>query len=374
MKYHINSKSKNSSYIQLYEMIRDDIISGVYQYGDKLPSKRTIADDGEISVITVAHAYELLIDEGYVEAKEKSGYYVIYRTGDFYQISEENNSVNNHRNVENPFVSSGIQRPYVHGAGELSYNVLAKTMRRALLDYGEKILERSPNSGIEELRYEISKYLARNVGIHADWSQIIIGAGAEYLYGLVAQLLSDCETFAIEKPSYEKIKKVYEGAGIRVEELELGADGIQSSDLAASTAKVLHVTPFHSYPSNVSASISKKNEYLDWAKNGKYIIEDNYDSELTVSKKMDHPVYALSKQENVIYINTFSKTIAPSLRVGYMVLPKSLVALFNEKLGFYSCTVPTFEQFVLCELIKNGDFERHINKVRRKLRQMNRNK
>lgn len=368
MKYQIDQTSTTPSYIQLYDLLRTDIISGVYQYGDKLPSKRTIAEDGDVSVVTVAHAYELLMDEGYVESKEKSGYFVIYKTSDFFTVVKDGQGQIEELKVGFP---PTIERPYVHGAGELSYHILAKTMRKVLLDYGEKILERSPNEGIEELRYEISKYLARNVGIHANWSQIVIGAGAEYLYGLVAQLLNENDVFAIENPSYEKIKKVYQRAGISVEELKLGNDGILSTELCKSQAKVLHVTPFHSYPSNVSASISKKNEYIEWAKNGKYIIEDNYDSELTVSRKMDYPVYALSTRENVIYINTFSKTIAPSLRVGYMVLPQSLVEHFQEKLGFYACTVPTFEQFVLCELIKNGDFERHVNKVRRKLRQMN---
>ena len=148
--------------------------------------------------------------------------------------------------------------------------------------------------------------------------------------------------------------------------LELGHNGINTSELGNTEATVLHITPFNSFPSGITASVSKRQEYLRWAeKRNGYIIEDNYDSELTVSKKNEDTVFSLTKKENVIYLNTFSQTIAPSMRIGYMVLPKGLVEEFERKLGFYSCTVPVFEQYVLAELINNGDFERHINRVRR---------
>lgn len=362
MKYQINNKIKKAAYLQLYEMIRKDIIDGIYGYNDKLPSKRCIASDAQISVLTVAHAYELLSDEGYVTAREKSGYYVSYQSGDFYEAKQAANT----RIEKLPTFAEN--KPYIHGAGELSYNTISKTMRKTLLDYGERILERSENQGIESLRQEICLYLARNIGINAEPNQVVIGAGSEYLYSLVAQLFDDIKYVAVENPCYEKINKVYERFGYRIDKLSLGNDGIKSEELSGSSAGLLHVTPFHSYPSNVSATISKKNEYLKWSSNGRFIIEDNYDSELTVSKKMEDSLFSLSEGDNVIYINTFSRTIAPSLRAGYMILPQRLVQTFNEKLGFYSCTVPAFEQFVLCELLSSGDFERHINRVRRRLR------
>ena len=136
--------------------------------------------------------------------------------------------------------------------------------------------------------------------------------------------------------------------------------------LERTDATILHITPFHSFPSGVTASASKRQEYLKWAENRKgYIIEDNFDSELTVSKKNEDTVFSLAKHEQVIYLNTFSKTIAPSIRIGYMVLPEHLLETYREKLGFYSCSVPVFEQYVLAELMASGDFERHINRVRR---------
>ena len=147
------------------------------------------------------------------------------------------------------------------------------------------------------------------------------------------------------------------------------AAGIKTAELTRTKASVLHVTPFNSFPSGVTASVSKRHEYLRWAeKQHGYIIEDNYDSELTVSMKHEDTVYAMSQQGSVIYLNTFSETIAPSIRVGYMVLPDSLLSDFESKLGFYSCTVPVFEQYVLASLLSTGDFERHINRVRRKRR------
>ena len=151
--------------------------------------------------------------------------------------------------------------------------------------------------------------------------------------------------------------------------LKMGSDGILSSELSATDAGVLHVTPFHSYPSGITASASKRTEYLAWAqRTNSYIIEDNFDSELTVSAKNEDPLFSLSADGRVIYLNTFSRTIAPSMRVGYLVLPETLLDTFEEKLGFYSCTVPVFEQYVLAQLISDGSFERHINRIRRQRR------
>ena len=181
--------------------------------------------------------------------------------------------------------------------------------------------------------------------------------------------MGESSIFALENPSYSKIHQVYRANGVECDMLKMGSSGIKTAELARTQASVLHVTPFNSYPSGVTASVSKRHEYLRWAeKRGGYIIEDNYDSELTVSMKNEDTVFSMSKHGSVIYLNTFSETIAPSIRVGYMVLPEKLLADFETKLGFYSCTVPLFEQYVLAELINGGDFERHINRVRRKRR------
>ena len=356
MKYKIE-KGQGAAYLQIYRQIKADIVAENYRFNEKLPSKRLLADECGVSTITVEHAYALLADEGYVEPRERSGYFVIFRKSDGF-ASEGDTAV-----TEYDFVRSDERYP------DFPISVLSKTMRRVLTDRGEAILEKSPNSGCAELREAIRRYLARNRGINVEPGQIVIGAGAEYLYGLIIGLLGRERTYAIESPSYNKIEQVYRASDIRYEALPLTSSGIDSEALSESTADVLHTTPYRSYPTGVTATASKLHEYLRWAERGdRFIIEDDFESEFSISAKPIETLFSLSERDNVIYMNTFSKTVSPSLRIGYMVLPERLVGSFEEKLGFYSCTVPTFMQYVLTELITNGDFERHINRVRRKKR------
>lgn len=356
MKYIIDITENTPAYLQLYRQVRDDIVKNIYPYNSKLPSKRTIADEVGVSTVTIEHAYALLCDEGYIESRERSGYFVIFRANDGFAASVNKGSRNIHPSYRDAD-STSVEFPF---------SVLTKTMRRVMSDLGEGILEKSPNVGCLELREEISRYLARSRGICAEPEQIIIGSGSEYLYGLIVELLGRNQKYAIESPSYKKIEQVYRACDVTYDMLPLGNDGIESSYLWKSNADILHVSPYRSFPSGVSASASKKHEYIHWAsKNNRYIVEDDFESEFSVSKKPEETIFSNSAKDNVIYMNTFSKTISPALRVGYMVLPKHLVTYFEEKLGFYSCTVPTYIQFVLAELISNGDFERHINRVRR---------
>ena len=355
MNFQLDALSKEPAYLQLYHKLVEDIVLNIFPYGAKLPSKRTIALDAAVSVITVEHAMDLLCEEGYIESRERSGYYVAYKSSEFLGQPASEKCTLVLRIGQHPTSDSLIP-----------YSVAAKTIRRVLQDYGERILVKSPNQGCQELRMEICAYLARSRGILVKPSQVIIGSGAEYFYGLLVQLLGTEYPYAVENPCYEKILLVYKAMGAAVERLDLSSDGILTEELDRSKAKYLHVTPFHSYPSGVTASISKKQEYLRWAedRNG-ILIEDNYDSELTVSRKPEEALFSMTEDLNVVYINTFSKTVAPSIRIGYMILPDRLTKLFNEKLGFYSCTVPVLDQYAIAELIRNGDFERHINRVRR---------
>ena len=351
MKYKVD-KSIRPAYLQIYRQIKEDIISGNYPYNSKLPSKRLLADETETSTVTVEHAYALLCDEGYVESRERSGFFVIFRNSDGFALppAAEVRAVAHHTN-SNP---------------DFPFSVLAKTMRNVISDLGDAILERPQNKGCPELRLAIKHYLSRNRGISVDVEQIVIGSGAEYLYGLIIELIGRNRIYGIENPSYKKIEQVYRAAEVTYDPLPLSADGIDSAALASTAASVLHTTPYRSFPTGVSASASKRHEYIRWSNAGeRYIIEDDFESEFSVSTKPEDTLFALSDRGNVIYLNTFSKTISPSLRIGYMVLPQKLVGDFDERLGFYSCTVPTFEQHVVARLLANGDFERHINKVRR---------
>ena len=349
---------KKPAYMAVYEKIKHDIIRGSYEYGAKLPSKRIAADTFGVSISTIEHAYWMLLEEGYVQSREKSGYFCIYREEDGFMPSDEEAAA--------PLLQQSFEKPE-----GFPFSVYAKTMRRVLSERGEQILVKSPNSGCAELRQAICKYLARSRGIDISAEQIVIGSGAEYLYGLIVQLLGRDRTFAIESPSYEKIEQVYRANGVSCRLLPLGKDGIESSALSSCGADVLHITPFRSFPSGVTASAAKKREYLRWAeKNDSVIIEDDFESEFTILSKPEDTVFYLDKNQRVIYVNTFSQTIAPAIRIGYMLLPERLVNDFEEKAGFYSCTVPTYEQYVLAEFISSGNFEKHINRVRRKKRKL----
>ena len=358
MKYIIDEKLSTPAYLQLYNQLRKDITDGVYVFGSKLPSKRTVATETGVSTITVEHAYDLLRDEGYIEPKERSGYFVVFCSEDgFVPVTQ------------NKFDIFAETSHIIESDDEFPFSVLAKTMRKVIGMMGEGILVRSPNSGCIELRKAIQIYLAQSRGIVADVNQIIIGSGSEYLYNLIIDLLGRNLTYGIENPSYNKIEQVYTLSNVNIQKLPLSQNGIESSALKNCSADVLHISPYRSYPSGVTASASKRHEYLKWAEKGeRFIIEDDFESEFSVSKKTEETLFCHTSKDNVIYMNTFSKTISSSLRVGYMVLPKKLAKEFEERLGFYSCTVPTYIQIVLAELIANGDFERHINRVRRKKR------
>ena len=343
-------------YLQLYQQLRDRIVAGEYPYNTKLPSKRTLAADAGVSTVTVEHAYALLCDEGYVESRERSGFVVVFQKTDGFA------NVSGHRTK----LPDGRHEPI---KSEFPLSVLNKTMRKVMSEYGQLMLEKSTNRGCLPLREAIGSYLARNRGIKVDAEQIIIGSGSEYLYGMIVGLLGRERIYGVESPSYLQIEQVYKAAGVAYESLPLTNSGIDSNALATTKAQILHTTPYRSFPSGVTATATKLHEYIRWSeRNGRYIIEDDFESEFSVSTKPAETLFALSGHDNVIYLNTFSRTVSPSLRIGYMVLPKHLVGSFEEKLGFYSCTVPTFMQCVLTELINNGDFERHINRVRRNIR------
>ena len=359
MKYVID-KEKRPVYPQLYNQIREDIVNDVLRFDSKLPSIRALAEELGISTVTVEHAYALLSDEGYVESRERSGYVVSFRKADGF-ASTAKTTHKYHPATETK-----------HAYPDFPLSVLSKTMRKVLTEHGDLLLEKSPNYGCTELREAIKQYLARNRGISVDTEQIIIGSGSEYLYEHIIMMLGRSHTYGIESPSYKKIEEIYHASEVSYELLPLSHDGIDSVSLSKTTASVIHTTPYRSFPTGVSATASKLHEYVRWAnQKNRYIIEDDFESEFSVSTKPTDTLFALSKNDNVIYLNTFSKTISPSLRIGYMVLPKHLVKTYEEKLGFYSCTVPTFMQYVLTELIDNGDFERHINRVRRGLRKQN---
>ena len=352
MKYHLNPDEKEALYLQLYHAIKSDIASGALKFGDKLPSKRFIAEELSVSVITVEHAYTLLMDEGFIESRPKSGFYVSYAPA----IKPGSKKP--------PAILEPIQEP----PDDFPYNTFERIMRNVITQHGRRILARSENNGIYELREAISDYLKRSRGIGASPDDIIIGSGAESLYPLVGNLIGRNAKIGVEDPGFEKIRKIYESYGFTVEPLPMGEDGIESEALKNTHLSAIHVTPYRSYPTGITATEAKRHEYVNWAvRTNGYIIEDDYASELAAKDGNIDTVYSINPNR-VIYINTFTKTIAPSMRTGYLILPPKLLARYKEEFSHLSCSVPVYEQLVIAEFIRGGYFERCINKRRRNQR------
>lgn len=355
--YQMENRSGESKYYFLYKEMKEDILSGVLKKGEKLPSKRTLAEHLGISLITVENAYQMLKDEGYIETRERSGYYVC-------EIHAGERAGGGARSIN----LLPVTRKYESDSSNFPTSLYFKTVRSVISEYGADLLEKSPNEGCAILRNSIAEYLLRYRGVYAQPGQIIIGSGAEHLYGAVVRLFGKDKIYGIEDPSYSQIQKVYEGTGARCEKLKMGPDGIESGLLDTTSADVLHVTPFHSYPSGVTATIGKRYEYLKWAsaRSGRYIVEDDFDSEFFMPGKPIETLFMLDNNQTVIYINTFTKSLSPSIRMGYMILPEHLLEKYKESSGAFSCTVPVLEQYVLAEFINKGYFEQHLNRVRRR--------
>ena len=342
-------------YEALYRCIRGDILSGALKAGEKLPSKRALAENLEISKITVETAYSQLLSEGYIRSEEKVGYFVeaVERPAP---------------KVVSPLpqaeaAASPLLDLTANGTEQFPFSVWSKLQREVMLDYGEKLLLPLPYQGIPELRQAIADHLAAFRGMTVDPENILIGAGTDFLYNLLIQLLGRDKTYAVEEPGYGKIRKIYAAGGVAclsapMDNLGVRPDGLEQAD-------ILHISPSHHFPTGIVTPVSRRQELLNWAKKGeKWIIEDDYDSEFRFDA---HPMAAMLSmdRERVIYMNSFSKTLAPSIRISYMVLPAPLMQAFREKLSFYSCTVPSFEQYTLARFLSRGYFEKHINRMRK---------
>ena len=340
-------------YEALYRCIRSDILSGNLKSGEKLPSKRALAQNLEVSKITVEAAYNQLLSEGYIRSEEKVGYFVeaverIARPSEVFPSALS----------ASPAPDSGFS-----GTEHFPFSVWSRLQREVMLDYGAQLLLPLPHQGIPELRHAIASHLNAFRGMHVNPDNILIGAGTDFLYNLLIQLLGRDKIYAVEEPGYSKIRKIYAAGGVTTVSAPMDIHGVRPD--ALSDAQVLHISPSHHFPTGLVTPVSRRLELLSWATaaNG-WIIEDDYDSEFRFDA---HPMPAMLSlnPDKVIYMNSFSKSLAPSIRISYMVLPSSLMALFREKLGFYSCTVPSFEQYTLARFLSRGYFEKHINRMRK---------
>ncbi len=342
-------------YEALYRCIRQDILSGALTAGEKLPSKRTLAQNLEVSKITVEGAYNQLLSEGYIRSQEKVGYFVETMERRPVQLPEP---------IAQPVSGEPLLLDLTaNGTEQFPFSVWSRLQREVMLDYGQQLLAPLPGQGIPELRRAIAAHLAAFRGMTVSPENILIGAGTDFLYNLLIQLLGRDKTYAVEEPGYGKIRKVYAAAGVSCVSAPMDSQGVRPEGLAG--ADVLHCSPSHHFPSGLVTPVSRRLALLDWARGGGWIIEDDYDSEFRFDAHPMPAMQALDHGGRVIYMNTFSKTLAPSIRISYMVLPGDLMTEFRRRLGFYSCTVASFEQYTLARFLSRGHFEKHINRMRK---------
>ena len=343
-------------YEALYRCIRGDILSGVLSPGEKLPSKRALAQNLEVSKITVEAAYNQLLSEGYICSQEKVGYFVE-------AVEQSPQPQPGAVPSDQPAPREYLLDLTANGTEQFPFSVWSRLQREVMLDYGEKLLAPLPNQGIPELRQAIADHLAAFRGMHVDPDNILIGAGTDFLYNLLIQLLGRDKIYAVEEPGYGKIRKIYAAGGVACVSAAMDPQGVVPHSLE--NADVLHCSPSHHFPSGLVTPVSRRKELLNWAVPGKWIIEDDYDSEFRFDAHPKPAMQSLDGAGRVIYMNTFSKSLAPSIRISYMVLPEQLMAQFRRRLGFYSCTVPSFEQYTLARFLSRGHFEKHINRMRK---------
>lgn len=359
--YDLAQRGNHTMYEFLYEKMKEDILQGQLEEGEKLPSKRALAEHLAISVKTVENTYDQLLLEGYIRSEEKKGYYVnhvdkIIRSRPAYASFETKYKEEQYLA---DFTANNIQYE------KFPFATWAKVMRETLTDYDTSLLKTVPFNGVEELRIQIAEYLYRYRGMQVSPDHIIIGAGTEYLYSRLLQLLGQEAVYAVENPGYRKIAKLYEANHSKWTYIDIDKQGMEIEALRQSQATVVHVSPEHHYPMGLVMPIGRRQELLAWAAQEKerYIIEDDFDCEFRMEGRSIPSIQSMDRSHRVIYMNTFSKTMVPSLRISYMVLPERLMERYVSTMNFYSCTVSGFEQYALASFMEKGYFERHIRRM-----------
>ncbi|MCQ2491755.1 MAG: PLP-dependent aminotransferase family protein [Lachnospiraceae bacterium] len=360
----IDTKKKQPIYEQIYIFIRQEIRAGALVPGSRLPSSRKLAAHLDVSRNTVDLAYGQLLSEGYIESKPKRGYFV----SSLDELFELNLEVREEVAEE---IEEEIRYPYDFSPsgvdmGMFPYNTWRKLMKEVLMDDNSEVFQKGDPKGDLSLRSAVRDYLHQSRGVNCHTSQIIIGSGMEYLLLLLAMILGKTMPVGMENPTYLQSYKVFEKLGYPVTAISMDEGGIVVDELDKSGAELAYVTPAHQYPTGIIMPVRRRHALLKWAKemDGRYILEDDYDSEFRYQGKPIPSLQGSDHHGKVIYMGTFSKAIAPAIRVSYMVLPKKLLSIYEEQLSFFSCTVSRIDQMVLGNFLKEGHFERHLNRMR----------
>ena len=369
--YSFENIDGNSMYEYLYRCIKQDILQRKLKAGEKLPSKRAFAKNLGVSTITVESAYAQLVAEGYLYSLPKRGYYVCglespaepppARPAAPAASAPAASAEPRKKTYWADFVGSSVAKDM------FPFSVWVKLLRDVTAGEDETaLLTDTSAGGIRQLRQAIARQLYQFRGMTIDPEQIVVGAGTEYLYAVLIQLLGRDKGYAVEDPGYLRLSKIYEKNDVATFHIPMDGAGIIPQKLEESGAEILHITPSHHFPTGVVMPVSRRYEFLSWASKGdsRYIIEDDYDCEFRLAGRPIPTLQSIDVMEKVIYINTFSKSLAPAFRISYLVLPRHLVTRFYDTLGFYSGTVSCLEQMTLARFLSQGYFEKHINRMR----------
>lgn len=360
----LDRTSATPLYEQLYSYIKNEIIEGRLVYGTKLPSKRQLVDMLQISQNTVETAYEQLLAEGYVEVLPRKGYYVqAYEDLEYISSSytlEEKCTPEQNLPIYN-FHPSHIDTEH------FPFSKWRKYMKNVVDERNHELLLLGKAQGELELRREIAQYLYESRGVRCTPEQLIIGAGMETLLQQLLLLFGGETTYGVEDPGYHLILNMLRAYPNQVHPLEVDEEGVKVEAIEKANIDVAYVTPSHHFPYGTVLSVNRRMKLLNWANANekRYIIEDDYDSEFRYSGKTIPSLQSYDTNEKVIYLGSFSKSLIPSLRISYMVLPLSLLPSYREKLNFYHSTVSRIDQHVLANFIHEGDFEKHVNRMRK---------
>ena len=358
--YTLDRSGASPLYEQLYRALKADILSGALPGGSRLPSGRALAEHLGLSRVTVETAYAQLLAEGYLTSRPRAGYFVEQLTPQELppRVSEPE--------AQPPEPETAQSR----SAQLFPFSVWARLMRGVLLDRRQELLRPAPDAGLPALRQAVAAELYRQRGVHVSPEQVYIGAGAEYFYNLLIQFFGHGRVYALENPGHRKIARVYQANQVAVRPIGMDADGVIPELLEQSGAEVLHISPSHHYPTGTVTPITRRQALMRWltAQPGRYLIEDDYDSEFRFSGLPIPTIQSMDRSGRVIYMNTFSRTISPSLRISYMILPRTLLPQWQAAMGFYSCTVPSFEQMTLTRFLAEGYFEKHLSRMKKHYR------
>lgn len=358
--YTLDRSGASPLYEQLYRALKADILSGALSGGSRLPSGRALAEHLGLSRVTVETAYAQLLAEGYLTSRPRAGYFVEQLTPQELppRVSEPE--------AQPP----EPERAQSRSAQLFPFSVWARLMRGVLLDRRQELLRPAPDAGLPALRQAVAAELYRQRGVHVSPEQVYIGAGAEYFYNLLIQFFGHGRVYALENPGHRKIARVYQANQVAVRPIGMDADGVIPELLEQSGAEVLHISPSHHYPTGTVTPITRRQALMRWltAQPGRYLIEDDYDSEFRFSGLPIPTIQSMDRSGRVIYMNTFSRTISPSLRISYMILPRTLLPQWQAAMGFYSCTVPSFEQMTLTRFLAEGYFEKHLSRMKKHYR------